>query len=190
MQKQNVNQEKEKLMKQLLKNKFIKIILIMSVFINIKTDVYAVGENQIPVSTSYSEVIQSVQNTQGLGQQGIKTDNSTTLAHEAVNGTIEKATQDELNNPNPSEINTIKKEIQKQTKPKKSFVNIIFKFILALVWVAISSIIIFIILLSYKKLILKGKPITPTYESTEQSLDTPKNFKEAIKLFLDKTKWN
>ena len=177
-----------------MKNKIIKILFFISAFIFIKADVYAVGENQIPVSTSYSEVIQSVQTTQGLGQQGIQTspkeDPTTTLAHEAVNGTIEQSTQDAINNTKSPELNVIKKEIQKQTKPKKSFVNIIFKFILALVWVCISSIIIFIILLSYKKLILKGKPVTPTYESTEQSLDTPKNFKEAIKLFLDKTKWD
>ena len=177
-----------------MKLNFFKILFITSALMLIKADVYAVGENQIPVSTSYSEVIQSVQNTQGLGQQGIQTsqkeDNSTTLAHEAVNGTIEQSTQDAINNTTTPELNAVKKEIQKQTKPRKSFVNIIFKFILALVWVCISSIIIFIILLSYKKLILKGKPVTPTYESTEQSLDTPKNFKEAIKLFLDKTKWD
>lgn len=202
------NPEKEKqVRKQLLNNKlFFKILFITSAFIFIKADVYAVNETQIPVSTSFSETIQSVQNTQNLGQQGIKAtsstqtnnaqtqqqqENTTTLAHEAVTGTIEQKTQDELNNPNSNQdLSVLKKEIQKQTKPKKSYVNVIFKFLLALIWVAISSIIIFIILLSYKKLILKGKPITPTYESTEQSLDTPKNFKEAIKLFLDKTKWD
>jgi len=181
--------------KKILNLNFFKIFIIISAFIFIKADVYAVGENQVSVSTSYSDAINSIQNTQNLGQQRIQTtaqteDKTKTLAHEAVNGTIEKATQDELNNTVNPEANLIKKEIQKQTKPKKSFVNIFFKFILAIVWVCISSIIIFIILLSYKKLILKGKPATPTYESTEQSLDTPKNFKEAIKLFLDKTKWN
>lgn len=185
-----------------MKNNFIKILITTSVFIFIKTGAFAVSENQIPVSTSFSETIQSVQNTQSLGSQVIKPNTQTgntqqvedktkTLAHEAVTGTIEQATQDELNNTTSNQnLNSIKKEIQKQTKPKKSYVNVIFKFILALIWVAISSIIIFIILLSYKKLILKGKPITPTYESTEHSLDTPKNFKEAIKLFLDKTKWD
>lgn len=183
---------------------FLKILFVISAFIFIKADVYAVNETQIPVSTSFSETIQSVQNTQSLGQQGIQTkssrvnsnqqqaeDKTKTLAHEAVTGTIEQKTQDELNNPNSNQdLSVLKKEIQKQTKPKKSYVNVIFKFLLALIWVTISSIIIFIILLSYKKLILKGKSITPTYESTEQSLDTPKNFKEAIKLFLDKTKWD
>lgn len=194
MPKQNVNQEKEKQMRQQLKNNFIKFLLIMSVFTLIKADVYAVNETIVPVSTSYSDALQTannIKNANTTAASQTSDDKNTTLAHEAVNGTIEQKTQDELDNANSNQdLNAIKKEIKKQTKPRKSYVNIIFKFVLALIWVAISSIIIFIILLSYKKLILKGKPITPTYESTEHSLDTPKNFKEAIKLFLDKTKWD
>ena len=58
-----------------------------------------------------------------------------------------------------------------------------------MIWVIISSIIIFILLISYKKLILKDNRQNITYENTAQSLDTPKNFKDALKLFLDKTKW-
>ena len=59
-----------------------------------------------------------------------------------------------------------------------------------MLWVGISSIAIFIILLSYKKFVSGRKRVTPTYESKAHSLDTPTNFKEAIKLFLDKTKWS
>lgn len=116
-----------------MKNNIIKILFIISAFIFIKADVCVAVENQIPVSTSFSETIQSVQNTQSLGQQSIKAtsqennlqqsqkdDKTTTLAHEAVTGTIEQATQDELNNTNShQDLNTLKKEIQKQTKPKK-----------------------------------------------------------------------
>lgn len=193
-------------MKKLLNNTFFKILIVLFATVYTGGSVFAIGDNQVtrvPLNNSYSEAVQYAQNNNALGSQKIKTtentstaaktqseDKESTLAHRAVNGTIEQATQDALNNTTTPEVNSIKKEIQKQTKPKRSFVNLIFKFILALIWVAISSVIIFIILLSYKKLILKGKPIAPTYESMEQSLDTPKNFKEALKLFLDKTKWN
>ena len=159
-----------------------------------QTQTLAVNESSMPVSTSYSDAIQSVQNQidlkeQQANQTQTQQTQEQTLAHQAVNGSLENATQ-AIQDANSEEIKPIAKEIQEQTKPRRSYINIIFKFILAMLWVCISSSIIFIILLSYKKLILKGKPITPTYESTEQSLETPKNFKEAIKLFLDKTKWN
>ena len=173
-----------------MQNKIKVLIFTIACFALINPLAIAVGENQIPVSTSYSEVIQSVQNQQNLNPQATQTNAAaTTPAHEAVTGSLENATK-AIQDAQSEEISPIKKEVLKQTKPKKSYVNVIFKFILAMICVAISSIIIFIILLSYKRLILKGKPITPTYESTEHSLNTPKNFKEAIKLFLDKTKWN
>ena len=84
--------------------------------------------------------------------------------------------------------NALNEEIRKQTKHKNN--NVFFKFLFSMLWVTISSFFVFLILLAYKKLILKGKTVIPTYESMEHSLDTPKNFKEAIKIFLDKTKWN
>ena len=185
MLKLNDNQEKEKVRK-LLQNKIITIIFsLISCFIFTNPS-FAVGEAQVPVSQSYTEAIQSATNQINTQQQN--ENNTETLAHQAVTGSIDEAAN-AIKNQNEKQ-SIIGNEIKKQTKTKKSYVNIIFKFILAMVWVCISSVIIFIILISYKKLILKGKPITPTYESTEGSLDTPKNFKEAIKLFLDKTKWN
>lgn len=178
---------------QRLKNNFIKSFIILFSCILIQQVTFAVGENTMPVSTSYSDALQSAQNqvaTQQTQTQTTQNQSATeTLVHQAVNGTLENANQ-AIQEANQEEIKPITKEIQKQTRPKRSYINVIFKFVLAMLWVCISSVIIFIILLSYKRLILKGKPITPTYESTEQSLDTPKNFKEAIKLFLDKTKWN
>ncbi len=174
-----------------MKNNFIKSFIILFSCILVQQVSFAVGENAMPVSTSYSDAIQSAQ-TQVATQQTQTTQNqpaTETLVHQAVNGTLENANQ-AIQEATQDEIKPITQEIKKQTRPKRSYVNVIFKFVLAMLWVCISSVIIFIILLSYKRLILKGKPITPTYESTEQSLDTPKNFKEAIKLFLDKTKWN
>ena len=172
-------------------NKVISItfIVICSIFINAKS--FAVGETQVPVSQSYTDVVQSAANQITTPQQTTTQtteDKNETLAHQAVTGSIDEAANAIKNQ--TEQQNVIGNEIKKQTKTRKSYTNIIFKFILAMVWVCISSIVIFIILLSYKKLILKGKSITPTYESTAESLDTPKNFKEAIKLFLDKTKWN
>ena len=173
-----------------MKNNFLKNFLVLFCCVLLQTQSFAVGESTMPVSTSYSDAIQSVQNQIDIKeQQATQQSNEQTLAHQAVNGTLENANQ-AIQDANSEEIKPIAKEIQKQTRPKRSYINIVFKFILAMLWVCISSAIIFIILLSYKRLILKGKPITPTYESTEQSLETPKNFKEAIKLFLDKTKWN
>lgn len=176
-----------------MKNNFIKSFIILFSCILIQQVSFAVGENTMPVSTSYSDALQSAQNqvaTQQTQTQTTQNQPATeTLVHQAVNGTLENANQ-AIQEANQEEIKPITKEIQKQTRPKRSYINVIFKFVLAMLWVCISSVIIFIILLSYKRLILKGKPVTPTYESTEQSLDTPKNFKEAIKLFLDKTKWN
>lgn len=97
-----------------------------------------------------------------------------------------------------SEVKTIKEtpnseKVAKpalQTKSPQSFKNILLKFVFAIIWVVFSSFAIFIILISYKKLILKEKKGLPKYKNTEHSLQTPKNFKEAFKLFLDKTKWN
>jgi len=153
---------------------------------------FAVGETQAPVSQSYTEAIQSAtnqaNNSQQITTQTITENKNETLAHQAVTGSIDEAANAMKNQTEQSSV--VGNAIKKQTKAKRSYVNIIFKFILAMVWVCISSVIIFIILISYKKLILKGKPVAPTYESTEESLDTPKNFKEAIKIFLDKTKWD
>ena len=191
MQKQNVNQEKEKARKTLQNNLFTIIFAFIFCLI-VSNPSFAVGETQIPVSQSYTEALQSATNQINSPQPTTTAqtpeNKDETLAHQAVTGSIDEAANAIKNQTEPQSV--VGEEIKKQTKTKKSYMNIIFKFILAMVWVCISSIIIFIILISYKKLILKGKSITPTYESMAESLDSPKNFKEAIKLFLDKTKWN
>lgn len=172
-----------------MQNKIFTAIFTILCCIAINSAVYAVGENAVPVSQSYTDAIQSASQQGGnLQQNQTPEDKNETLAHQAVTGSIDEAANALKNQAEQQSI--VGNEIKKQTKTKKSYVNIIFKFILAMVWVCISSVIIFIILISYKKLILKGKPITPTYESMAESLETPKNFKEAIKLFLDKTKWD
>ena len=68
---------------------------------------------------------------------------------------------------------------------KKPNSNILLKFFIAIAWVVISSLIIYFSLISYKK--LSGKPEFGI-DVEENTLDTPKNFKEAINLFIKKTR--
>lgn len=86
----------------------------------------------------------------------------------------------------PSEDVTIKDidEISDENF-KKPNSNILLKFLIAIGWVIISSIIIYFSLISYKKLSKKPEFGIDVEENT---LDTPKNFKEAINLFIKKTR--
>jgi len=168
-------------------NKLSKLLIIFLFCLILHVPANAVGENQLPVSDSYSDIIQSVQKQTSKSAEKIDNeDRENTLAHKAVTESIDDA----VKKPQAEENTVLNKELKKQTKPKTNITNVLFKFLFAMLWVLISSGFIFIILLAYKKLILKGRSVLPTYESMEHSLDTPKNFKEAIKIFLDKTKWN
>lgn len=174
-------------MRKLQLNKYFKLLIITLFCFVLNSSAYGIGESQIPVSESYSDVIQSVQKQTSRTAETVNGENSeSTLAHRAVTENIDNAvkTVESENN------SVVKNEIRKQTKSKTSITNLMFKFLFAMLWVAISSVFIFLILLAYKKLILKDRSVLPTYESMEHSLDTPKKFKEAIKIFLDKTKWN
>ncbi|MBR1908898.1 hypothetical protein IJ818_08185 [bacterium] len=68
---------------------------------------------------------------------------------------------------------------------KKSTPNVLLKFFIAIAWVIMSSLIIYFSLVSYKK--LSGKPKFGI-DVEENTLETPKNFKEAINLFIKKTR--
>lgn len=76
-------------------------------------------------------------------------------------------------------------EIQDEDTFKKPNSNVLIKFFIAIAWVIISSLIIYFSLISYKK--LSGKPEFGI-DVEENTLDTPKNFKEAINLFIKKTR--
>lgn len=169
-------------------NNFIKILSTIIICFTVNLAAFAVVENQIPVSESYTEVIKSVkQQTSQPSEDVYKEKRTSSVTNETYSDKFNK----ELTDSQATEDKTVlSQEIKKQTKPKTSFTNFLFKFLFAMLWVAISSGFIYLILIAYKKLILKGRSVMPTYESMEHSLDTPKNFKEAIKIFLDKTKWN
>jgi len=144
----------------------------------------------LPVSTSYDDVINSAKKITNESVETTTKPNSLQNQENEINTktvNISKSTDSQ-------DVQKISNQVKKDAKNIKTkqdikILNLILKFILAMIWVIISSIIIFILLISYKKLILKDNRQNITYENTAQSLDTPKNFKDALKLFLDKTKW-
>ncbi len=144
----------------------------------------------LPVSTSYDDVINSAKKINNESVETTTKPNSLQNQENEINTktvNISKSTDSQ-------DVQKISNQVKKDAKNIKTkqdikILNLILKFILAMIWVIISSIIIFILLISYKKLILKDNRQNITYENTAQSLDTPKNFKDALKLFLDKTKW-
>ncbi len=144
----------------------------------------------LPVSTSYDDVINSAKKITNESVETTTKSNSLQNQENEINTktvNISKSTDSQ-------DVQKISNQVKKDAKNIKTkqdikILNLILKFILAMIWVIISSIIIFILLISYKKLILKDNRQNITYENKAQSLDTPKNFKDALKLFLDKTKW-
>ena len=144
----------------------------------------------LPVSTSYDDVINSAKKINNESVETTTKPNSLQNQENEINTktvNISKSTDSQ-------DVQKISNQVKKDAKNIKTkqdikILNLILKFILAMILFIISSIIIFILLISYKKLILKDNRQNITYENTAQSLDTPKNFKDALKLFLDKTKW-
>lgn len=94
---------------------------------------------------------------------------------------------------NQTESNTIKsstipeKNAYAITHMKKTgFKYGIFKFFMAMIGVLVSSLAIFLGLKVYKKLILKNDAKSNNIDY-DKTLESPKDFKEAINLFLNKT---
>lgn len=93
------------------------------------------------------------------------------------------------NNSSPKKgVNSVKKSQNKieRTKPNKGIKFILKKFLLTMFLVVVSAGIIFVALLLYKKLSTKNTHNSNSEKSL--SLQTPKNFKDTINLFLDKTR--
>lgn len=171
------------------KNNIKNLILSIACILTIQGLAISAPTSQIPVSASYDDMLnvakEQVSSSPATGDVQVQA----RAQEEPLAPRGDLAYSNAMPEAQVANTTSIQPQVQTKTKPKKSFASMVFKFILAMIWVVISSIVIFVILISYKRLILKGKPVRPTYETTEQSLDTPKNFKEAIKLFLDKTKW-
>lgn len=171
------------------KNNIKRLILSIACILTIQGLAISAPTSQIPVSASYDDMLnvakEQVSSSPATGDVQVQA----RAQEEPLAPRGDLAYSNAMPEAQVANTTAVQPQVQTKTKPKKSFASMVFKFILAMIWVVISSIVIFVILISYKRLILKGKPVRPTYETTEQSLDTPKNFKEAIKLFLDKTKW-
>ena len=171
------------------KNNIKRLILSIACILTIQGLAISAPTSQIPVSASYDDMLnvakEQVSTSPATGDVQVQA----RAQEEPLAPRGDLAYSNAMPEAQVANTTSVQPQVQTKTKPKKSFASMVFKFILAMIWVVISSIVIFVILISYKRLILKGKPVRPTYETTEQSLDTPKNFKEAIKLFLDKTKW-
>ena len=97
-------------------------------------------------------------------------------------------TQTEQKNPNDKTLTTIpEKNAYNITHMKKTgFKYGLLKFFSAILGVLISSLAIFFGLKLYKKFILKNNSNLDNIDY-DKSLESPKDFKEAINLFLDKT---
>ena len=172
-----------------MKNNIKNLILSIACILTIQGLAISAPTSQIPVSASYDDMLnvakEQVSSSPATGDIQVQA----RAQEEPLAPRGDLAYSNAMPEAQVANTTLVQPQVQTKTKPRKSFASMVFKFILAMIWVVISSIVIFVILISYKRLILKGKPVRPTYETTEQSLDTPKNFKEAIKLFLDKTKW-
>lgn len=81
---------------------------------------------------------------------------------------------------------------QESLKTPISKRQIAMKFIFAMFGVVLSSLIIYIGLTIYNKIRsgITSTEITHTLKGEDASLSTPENLSEAIKTFIEKTKWN
>lgn len=171
------------------KNNLKTLILTLFCLLFMQCNAISAPTSQIPVSTSYDEIVNVAKEQVSTSPSTGNIQLQTQAQEEPLAPRGDLAYSNAMPEVQVASTTATQPQVQTKTKPKKSFASMCFKFLLAMIWVVISSIVIFVILISYKRLVLKDKPVRPTYETTEQSLETPKNFKEAIKLFLDKTKW-
>ncbi len=112
-------------------------------------------------------------------------------AQEEVVSPTPTVTEEETVQELPTELNDPNNYTFKQPVSKKKIAK---KFILAMLGVAISSAVLFILLSLYNKvrqtLIDGSGAVQNQTESIEEtSLQTPDNLTQAVKTFLDKTKW-
>lgn len=92
----------------------------------------------------------------------------------------------------PPELNDPNSYAFKQPVSKKKIVK---KFLLAMLGVTISSVVLFVLLSLYNKVrqtLIDGASAVQKFsvDNEETSLQTPESLAQAIKIFLDKTKWN
>ena len=87
----------------------------------------------------------------------------------------------------PAQTDSVQAPIQFQTKQPIGKKQIALKFILAMVGVATSSIIIYVLLSLYNKYFY-GNSKTSASNEVDEEFKTPTNLKDAVNIFLKKTK--
>ncbi len=149
----------------MLKNKIITILTIIS----LSMPVLAVDENMI--SPNLQE--------QNSGMETVATEKA--LNGEAGDIKAENNTQSEVvleeKNATPYKQPTSKKKIMK-------------KFLLAMLGVAGSSILLFAILSIYNRVVYGKESVHSELKHGESQLETPETISEAVRSFVDKTKWD
>lgn len=119
-----------------MKNSILKTILILTTLFIIPTASFAVGETQLPVSTSYDDVLQSAKLNQNISTSPANGDIEIKPQTSVANDNQVQDTEIAENNANTE--NQIQKAIEqkvKNEKPKSHIVNTVFKFLLAMLWV-------------------------------------------------------
>ncbi len=151
--------------KKMLKNKIITILTVISLCM----PVMAADENM--VSTNLQE--------QSSGMEAVATEE--VLTGESGDLKAENNAQSEVvseeKNATPYKQPTSKKKIMK-------------KFLLAMLGVAGSSILLFAILSIYNRVVYGKETARPELMRGESQLETPETVSDAVRSFVDKTKWD
>ena len=153
----------------MLKNKILTIVIalvLVAPTVSLENSIDKVGTHSLfpPYSVALAEgVEQTEENAENVGWEERE------LSHQIQ--------------PEEQEASTIP---YKQPVSKKKMAK---KFLMAMGGVAVSSILLFVFLTIYNKIRASILAPKPDQQSGETSLVTPENLTEAVKTFLDKTKY-
>lgn len=153
----------------MLKNKILTIVIalvLVAPTVSLENSIDKVGTHSLfpPYSVALAEgVEQTEENAENVGWEERE------LSHQIQ--------------PEEQEASTIP---YKQPVSKKKMAK---KFLMAMGGVAVSSILLFVFLTIYNKIRASILAPKPEQQSGETSLITPENLTEAVKTFLDKTKY-
>ena len=113
----------------------------------------------------------------------------------AANNTVENvlpSDADDINNIQMrQDVTAAEEQLPSKFKEPTSKKNIVFKFIIAMLCVAGASVFLYVALSVYNKIrdnVSIGTTVTPP--EGEKPLDSPNDLTEAIKTFVEKTKWD
>ena len=164
-----LKKEQKGLRRKMLKNKIIAVLTVISLCM----PVMAIDETMNTAEQQNSNaVMETVEQSSTSAEENIKDADSENVeqADDTTALTEEKSTT-------PYKQPTSKKKIMK-------------KFLLAMLGVAGSSILLFAILSIYNRVVYGKEAARPELMRGESQLETPETINEAVKSFVDKTKWD